>query len=141
MTNGALCTSAFEPALPTMMSEFHSNDSSGLASLTISIYVIGYCLGPLVVAPLAELYGHVTVLYPAYVVFIAGLAVCGSSHNLPLFIVFRAVMGFGAITFVLIGPAIVADLIPKERRGLALSVMSTGPVIVRIGAIRNIGLG
>lgn len=58
------------------------------------------------------------------------LAVCGSSGSLPLFIVFRAIMGLAAITFVLMGPAIVADLIPRERRGFALSVMSAGPVIV-----------
>jgi MFS family permease len=122
------------------MLELSSNNSGSLASLTISIYVIGYCLGPLVVAPLSELYGHIAVLYPAYVVFIAALAVCGSSKYLALFIVFRAVMGFGAITFVLIGPAIVADLVPRERRGLALSVMSTGPVIVSNGKILNVGL-
>jgi MFS family permease len=48
-------------------------------------------------------------------------------------------MGFGVITFVLIGPAIVADLVPRERRGLALSVMSTGPVIVSNGKILNVG--
>lgn len=54
-------------------------------------------------------------------------------------LVFRAVMGFGVITFVLIGPAIVADLVPRERRGLALSVMSTGPVIVSNGKILNVG--
>ncbi|CAG8956468.1 hypothetical protein HYFRA_00003853 [Hymenoscyphus fraxineus] len=125
----ALCTSSFEPALPTIMDDFHS-DSKSLASLTISIYVIGYCMGPLIVAPLSELYGHVAVLYPAYIIFSTGLAVCGSSKSLPLFIVFRAVMGFGAITFVLMGPAIIADLIPRERRGFALSIMSTGPVVV-----------
>ncbi|KAM3075818.1 hypothetical protein ACMFMG_007945 [Clarireedia jacksonii] len=129
----ALCTSSFEPALPSVMADFHAGDGSSrdgsLAALTISIYVIGYCLGPLVVAPLSELYGHVIVLYPAYLLFMVALAVCGSSNNLPLFIIFRALMGFAAITFVLIGPAIVADLIPREKRGFALSIMSAGPVI------------
>ena len=81
-------------------------------------------------APLSELYGHIIILYPAFVVFIIGLAVCGSSQNLPLFIVFRAVMGFGAIAFVIAGPAIVADTMPREKRGLALSVMSAGPILV-----------
>lgn len=114
-----------------MMADFHS-DSGSLASLTISIYVVGYCLGPLIVAPLSELYGHAIVLWPAYILFMVGLAVCGSSKSLWLFIVFRTIMGFAAITFGLMGPAIVADLIPRERRGFALSIMSAGPVVVRI---------
>lgn len=125
----ATCTSAFEPALPSIMAGFHSKNDS-VASLTVSIYTIGYCLGPLIIAPMSELYGHVTVLYPGYVGFMLALAVCGSSRSLLLFIVFRAIMGFAAITFVLLGPAIVADLIPRERRGFALSIMSAGPVVV-----------
>ncbi|KAM0164074.1 hypothetical protein ACHAPG_000825 [Botrytis cinerea] len=110
------------------MADFHSTNGS-IASLTISIYTIGYCLGPLLIAPISELYGHVTVLYPGYIGFMLALAVCGSSKSLPLFVVFRAIMGLAAITFVLMGPAIVADLIPREQRGLALSIMSTGPVV------------
>ncbi|KAK6614377.1 major facilitator superfamily transporter [Botrytis cinerea] len=129
------CTSAFEPALPSIMADFHSTNGS-IASLTISIYTIGYCLGPLLIAPISELYGHVTVLYPGYIGFMLALAVCGSSKSLPLFVVFRAIMGLAAITFVLMGPAIVADLIPREQRGLALSIMSTGPVVVcKLGPI------
>ncbi|TGO89293.1 hypothetical protein BPOR_0116g00190 [Botrytis porri] len=125
------CTSAFEPALPSIMAGFHSTNGS-IASLTISIYTIGYCLGPLLVAPISELYGHVTVLYPGYIGFMLALAVCGSSRSLPLFVIFRAIMGLAAITFVLMGPAIVADLIPREQRGLALSIMSTGPVVFAV---------
>ncbi|TGO30351.1 hypothetical protein BPAE_0006g00910 [Botrytis paeoniae] len=110
------------------MADFHSTNGS-IASLTISIYTIGYCLGPLLIAPMSELYGHVTVLYPGCIGFMLALAVCGSSRSLHLFVVFRAIMGLAAITFVLMGPVIVADLIPREQRGLALSIMSTGPVV------------
>ena len=89
-------------------------------------------LGPLVVAPISEIYGRIYVLYPAYVIFMVSLAVCGVSENFALFIVFRAIMGFAGIGFVLLGPAVVADLMPVEKRGLALSIMAAGPVVVRI---------
>ena len=101
-----------------------------MASFTVSVYTFGYVLGPLIVTPISELYGRIYVVFPAYVIFMISLAVCGASENLPLFIVFRAIMGFAGIGFVLLGPAVVADLIPVERRGLALSVMATGPVVV-----------
>ncbi|KAB8302655.1 hypothetical protein EYC80_006019 [Monilinia laxa] len=124
----ATYTSAFEPALPAIMVNFHSANDS-VASLTVSIYTIGYCLGPFIIASMSELYGRATVLYPGYIGFMLALAVCGSSRNLLLSVIFRAIMGFAAITFVLMCPAIVADLIPREERGLALSIMSAGPVV------------
>ncbi len=111
------------------MSSLHSH-SSALASFTVSIYAIGYVLGPLLVSPVSETYGRRYVLFPAYVLFMVSLAVCGASESLPLFVVFRAVMGFAGIGFVLLGPAVVADLMPVERRGMALSVMAAGPVVV-----------
>ena len=89
-------------------------------------------LGPLIVAPISEIYGRIYILYPAYVIFMVSLAVCGVSENFALFIVFRAIMGFAGIGFVLLGPAVVADLMPVEKRGLALSIMAAGPVVVRI---------
>ena len=89
-------------------------------------------LGPLIVAPISEIYGRIYILLPAYVIFMVSLAVCGASANFALFIVFRAIMGFAGIGFVLLGPAVVADLIPVEKRGLALSIMAAGPVVVRI---------
>lgn len=97
------------------MADLYFN-SDALASLTVSIYTIGYCLGPLIVAPVSEIYGRVWVLFPAYVIFITSLAVCGSSINLVIFVIFRAIMGFAGVGFVLIGPAVVADLIPVETR-------------------------
>ena len=80
--------------------------------------------------PISELYERIYVAFPAYVISIVSLAVCGASESLPLFIVFRAIMGFAGVGFVILGPAVVADLMPVEKRGLALSVMTTGPVVV-----------
>ncbi|RAL58784.1 hypothetical protein DID88_009197 [Monilinia fructigena] len=118
----ATCTSAFEPAIPAIMVDFHSANDS-VASLTVSIYTIGYFLGPFVVALMSELYGHATVLYPGYIGFMLALAVCGSSRSLLLSVI------FGAITFVLMGPAIVADLIRKEGRGLGSEYYDRRPRI------------
>ncbi|OCL06356.1 MFS general substrate transporter [Glonium stellatum] len=108
-----------------MMQDFHSNNKD-LESLTISIYTLGYCIGPLIIAPISEVYGRIWLLRAAYVIFPLALAVCASSRSLALFIVFRAIMGFAGIIFVLLGPAVVPDIMAKERRGFALSVMSTG---------------
>ena len=122
-------TTAFEPALPEMMRDFHS-DNDSLASLTVSIYTIGYCIGPLIVAPLSEIYGRVMLIYAAYVVFLVTLAICGSTSSLAVLIIFRAIMGFAGLVFVLLGPAMIADFVAKDRHGLAISIVSMGPSLV-----------
>jgi MFS family permease len=127
-------TTAFEPALDDVMSDLHAHNKS-LETLTISIYTLGYCIGPLIIAPISEIYGRLWPLRVAYVVFPVTLVVCASSHSLALFAVFRAIMGFAGIIFVLLGPAIVPDIIAKERRGLALSVMTTGASLVSVDAL------
>jgi len=104
--------------------------SDSVASFTVSVYVVGYCFGPLVIAPASELYGRVAVLYPSFVVYLVALAVCGSSTNIATFIVFRALMGFAGITFMICGGAVVADIMPPQRRGLAMSLLTSGPTLV-----------
>ena len=63
-------------------------DSDSLGTFTISVYLIGYCFGPLVIAPASELYGRVAILYPSFIVYLVALAKCGSSTNLATFTVF-----------------------------------------------------
>ncbi|QKX53492.1 uncharacterized protein TRUGW13939_00571 [Talaromyces rugulosus] len=91
-TVASICSTAFEPALPFVMDDFGSHSSS-LSAFTISIYLVGYCFGPLLVAPVCELYGRVVALYPGFVVYLAALAICGSSHSIAVFIVFPAWSG------------------------------------------------
>lgn len=104
--------------------------SDSLSAFTISIYLVGYCFGPLLIAPMSELYGRVVVLYPSFVIYIATLAICGSSRNIAVFIFFRALMGFAGISFLICGRAVIADIITPERRGLALSFMTSSVTFV-----------
>ena len=111
------------------MADFGSRSDS-IASFTVSIYVIGYCFGPLLIAPASELYGRVVVLYPSFILYLVTLAVCGSSTNIITFLIFRALMGFAGISFMICGAAVIADIIPAQRRGLAMSLLTSGPTLV-----------
>ena len=124
-----MCGTAFEPALPILMASLNSHNSA-LASFIVSIYVLGYVLGPLLIAPVSEMYSRRYVFFPAYVIYLVSLVVCGASRSLALFIVSRAVMGFAGVAFVLLGPAVVADPMPVEERGLSFSIMFARPVVV-----------
>lgn len=49
------------PAVPDVMRSLGS-DNAELESFVVSIYVIGYALGPLIAAPMSEIYGRSIVI-------------------------------------------------------------------------------
>ncbi|KAJ4287624.1 hypothetical protein N0V90_012327 [Kalmusia sp. IMI 367209] len=122
----AAMTTAYEPGLDQILHDFHAQEKDSLGALSISIYTLGYCIGPLIVAPVSEIYGRIWLLRVAYVVFPLTLIGCGASRSIGAFIASRAIMGFAGIVFLLLSAAIVPDIMPKERRGISMGAMLTG---------------
>ncbi|KAL9615957.1 MAG: hypothetical protein Q9160_009117 [Pyrenula sp. 1 TL-2023] len=123
------------PAAPQILSEFKKTD--GLYStILVSIWELGEVGGPLIVAPLAELYGKLPVYHIANVLFIVFSVGAGASGTIAGVIVCRFLNGV-AVASVTLNPGIVGDLFVQEQRGRAMSVMSLavllgptlGPVI------------
>lgn len=63
----------FAPGVPELMLEFGSK-SSELASFCVSVYVLGFAAGPMIFAPMSELYGRVIVYHIGNVGFIGKFA-------------------------------------------------------------------
>jgi len=63
-----LASSMFAPGVSFMNKDF-DNTSLILSSLTVSIFVLGYVVGPLILAPLSEIYGRRFVLTGANAFF------------------------------------------------------------------------
>lgn len=59
----------FAPGVPDLMIEFQSK-SSELAAFCVSVYVLGFAAGPMVFAPLSEIYGRVVVYHICNIGFI-----------------------------------------------------------------------
>jgi MFS family permease len=59
----------FAPGVPELMREF-GNSSSTLGSFVVSVYVLGFAAGPMVFAPLSELYGRLPVYHATNVCFL-----------------------------------------------------------------------
>jgi MFS family permease len=116
------------PATARIMSEFHSTDDL-LAGFVTSVQLLGYVCGPLVIAPLSELYGRNPVYHCCNVIFLVFNIACAKAPNLASLIVFRLIAGIGASCPVTIGAGTIADIISREKRGLAMSSWIIGPLL------------
>ncbi|KAF6829745.1 bicyclomycin resistance [Colletotrichum musicola] len=102
--------------------------NSPAAALLVTIWELGEAAGPLLIAPLSEIYGRAPVLNAANTLFVAATALAALSTTTPLLIAARALTGLAVATNVL-SPAIVGDMFPPDRRGSAMSMVSLAPLV------------
>ncbi|KAJ5698385.1 hypothetical protein N7462_000390 [Penicillium macrosclerotiorum] len=120
-------SSVFSPAASFAAKEFNET-SSILTTLTVTSYLFGYAVGPLVLSPLSELYGRQIVLNSATSFFVLFQIGCALAPNTSALIVFRALTGMGGSACLTTGGGVVADLFVPEQRGLAMSFYGFGPL-------------
>ena len=122
-----LASSMFAPAVSFADETFH-NTSVMLSTLSVTIFLLGYVIGPLILAPLSEIYGRRYVLTGGNVIFAIFQIGCALSPNMSALIVFRFLSGIGGSGCLTIGGGVIADLFPSDQRGLATSLYSLGPL-------------
>ncbi|KAF2707434.1 MFS general substrate transporter [Pleomassaria siparia CBS 279.74] len=123
-----LASSSFAPGVPKVMETFHSQDDM-LEGFMLSVYVLGFAFGPLLIAPLSEMFGRLWLYHACNLLFIVCTIVAAVSSSMGMFIAFRFLMGcFGGAPLVL-GGGTIADLISREQRGTAMVVWMMGPTM------------
>lgn len=90
--------------------------------------MLGYAVGPLILAPLSEIYGRRIVLTGANTFFCVWQIGCALSPNLPSLIVFRFLAGIGGSGCLTIGGGVISDIFRADQRGLATALYSVGPL-------------
>ncbi|EED23150.1 bicyclomycin resistance protein, putative [Talaromyces stipitatus ATCC 10500] len=123
-----LTSSIFAPGVPQLMRDFH-NDNTELASFVVSVFVLGFALGPLLVAPLSEIYGRLIVYHVCNVGFIAFLIACAVAPSLNSLIVFRFFSGALGSAPLTNSGGTVADTIHQEKRGRVMSITLIGTLL------------
>ncbi|KAH9908628.1 major facilitator superfamily domain-containing protein [Xylariomycetidae sp. FL2044] len=123
-----LSSSILSPAIADISTEFH-NTAGTKGAFPVSIYLLGYAIGPLVLAPLSEVYGRRPILTGANIFFCLWQVGCALAPSLDSLIAFRFLAGVGGSGCLTLGGAIIGDLFPVAERGTALSVWMLGPLI------------
>ncbi|KAL0256281.1 hypothetical protein SLS55_008674 [Diplodia seriata] len=123
-----LASSMFAPGVPDLMAEFNST-SELLSGFVVSVYVLGFAVGPLIIAPLSEMYGRLPLYHTCNVLFIVFNVACARSTSLGMLIAFRFLAGCVGASPLTLGGGTIADLIPREQRGTAMAIWVAGPCI------------
>ncbi|KAM0262066.1 hypothetical protein ACHAPA_009429 [Fusarium lateritium] len=123
-----LASSMFAPGVPQLMVEFNSQ-SPELASFCVSVYVLGFAAGPMLFAPLSELYGRQIVYHCCNVGFIVFVIACAKAPSLSSLIAFRFLSGTFGSAPITNGGGTIADMIVQEKRGAAMAAFTVGPLL------------
>ncbi|KAF2636547.1 MFS general substrate transporter [Massarina eburnea CBS 473.64] len=119
------------PVATRIVSELSGGSSASTNStsaLLVTIWELGEAAGPLLIAPLSEIFGRYPVMNVCNIGFIFSTLLAVSSNSTSLFIVARMLTGLTVASNVL-NPAIIGDLFESDERGSAMSLIMLAPLI------------
>ncbi|KAH7010920.1 putative bicyclomycin resistance protein [Macrophomina phaseolina] len=116
------------PALRDMARDLHMMDD-GQQQMLMSVFVLGWGLGPLVMGPLSEVYGRVLLLNAGHSFFLLTNTLCAFVRDKRQFIILRLLSGFFGSGPLSLGAGVLSDLWTQDERGLSLAVYTVMPLI------------
>ena len=124
---GPLSTDFYLPALPAIARALHT-DSAGV-QLTLSVYLLGFGAGQLLVGPLSDRFGRRPVMLWGMLVFVLSSVVCALADSITTLVVARLLQAFGACAGPVLGRAVVRDVYGPAESARMLSHVSTATAL------------
>ncbi|RMZ81328.1 hypothetical protein DV738_g2303, partial [Chaetothyriales sp. CBS 135597] len=127
----AFCSSIYTAAIPSIAHTYGC--SLTVATLGVTTFLLGFSSGPLVFAPLSEVWGRNIIFRLVLGLFVLFQIGCALAPNIALLIVFRFFAGFFGSPTVTNSGGSLTDIWPQENRSVPLALFSAasflGPVI------------
>ncbi|KUL81614.1 hypothetical protein ZTR_11405 [Talaromyces verruculosus] len=123
----ALGSSAYSGGIVQIVIAFGISEE--IAILGISLFVLGFAIGPLIWAPMSEMFGRQMTFILTYAMLTAFNAACTGAQNSYALIILRFFAGaFGSSPLTNAG-GVIADMFPAADRGLAMSFFAVAPFL------------
>ncbi|PAW33566.1 Bcr/CflA family drug resistance efflux transporter [Pantoea vagans] len=123
----SLSTDIYLPAMPVM-----ATDLQGDAELTITGFLIGFCLAQLIWGPLSDCFGRRRPMFFGMGLFVIGSVGCALSTDITQIVFWRVFQALGACTGPMLARAMIRDLFSRTR---AAHMLSTLMIIMAIAPI------
>ncbi|KAK7204996.1 synaptic vesicle transporter [Myxozyma melibiosi] len=124
-----MTSTMFAPGVGDVIAEF-GETSSLRQTLLISIYVLGFGWGPMMLhAPLSELYGRKYVILASNFCFSMFNLGCSLSRTSSAFLACRFMGGFLGSAGMVVGGGAISDMFQREKIGKVSSAFALGPLM------------
>ena len=120
-------SSAYSGAIRDVVRSF--DVSMEVATLGVSLFVLGFAVGPLIWAPLSELYGRQMIFVITFTALTAFTVGTSCAQTMPQLLVLRFfASAFGSSSLTVAG-GVITDMFNVSERGLALSIFAMAPFL------------
>lgn len=119
----SLSAAMITPALPHIQAFFDLD--KGAVEWVVSIFLLGYVIGQLIYAPIANRYGRLTALRTGLLINLLGIVICIFAAKIQLFsllLIGRLVTALGAASGLTCTFMLINELLPKDRAKHAMSL-------------------
>jgi multidrug resistance protein len=123
-----LASSFFAPGVPQVLGAFNEK-SNTMAAFVVSVYILGFAIGPLIIAPMSELYGRHLLYNISNLLFVLFNIGCALSNSMGMLIAFRFLAGCAGSAPLTLGGGTIADMFPPQQRAGAMAIWSMGPLL------------
>lgn len=121
-TNANFASSAPSGANVSLAEHFGVSELA--AGLVMTMFLLGFCAGPLFVAPLSEFYGRQYIFYGTFFGYVIFTFLCTWAPNFGAMLVGRFITGSLVSSGLSNAPGVIADLWDVEDRGDAMALFS-----------------
>ena len=123
----AFASTAYSGSIPQVIEQFHVSDE--VATLGVSLFVLGFAIGPLLWAPLSEIYGRQILFMTTYAVLTAFNAGAAGAQNIQTLLILRFFAGAIGSSPLTNSGGVIADMFPASQRGLAMCLFASAPFL------------
>ncbi|KAB8304151.1 hypothetical protein EYC80_003570 [Monilinia laxa] len=116
------------PIARQIILDLENQESKSASVLLVTIWELGEAAGPLLIAPLSEIYGRAAVFNVANVLFILWTVVAASSQT-PHWLILSRFMTGCAVASNVLNPAVIGDMLPADQRGSAMATLMLAPLL------------
>ncbi|KAF2141375.1 uncharacterized protein K452DRAFT_319005 [Aplosporella prunicola CBS 121167] len=124
-----LSSSMAAPALNKIGDDLGIPENSLELQLVLSIFVLAYSFGPLVLSPCSEVWGRTRIIKFGNLLFIVFNTACGFAKTEAQITAFRLIAGFGGSATLGMGAGVISDCWNAEERGRGMSIYQLAPVL------------
>lgn len=111
-----------------MMRDLHIENET-VAILGLTTYLLGLAVGAVICAPLSEMFGRRIVYLVSLAIFVVLVIPCALAKNIATILAVRFVAAIAGCSSISNAPGTINDLVSDEKRALAYSIWSIGPMV------------